>query len=126
MGAPENGRIETMHEAARDCFLAKRRRLGLVAIRGSSSSVPWSGNPLLFVSRGLFLEGERGLLGEVWSAKSSTSSQLTKEVRRHLRLQGDGHAISPCVTIHTDGSFFAFCIDERAFSCWNSAALCVW
>ena len=54
MGAPKNERTLTVDEAARDGILAKRRRWDLVAHRGSSSSLPWTGEPLCIFSRGLF------------------------------------------------------------------------
>ena len=54
MDAPKNGRTWTMDEAACDGILVKRRRWDLVAGRGSSSSVPWTGEPLKIFSRGLF------------------------------------------------------------------------
>ena len=44
--------IWNVDEAARDSILVKRRRLDLVASRGSSSFVPWTGELLFFFSHG--------------------------------------------------------------------------
>ena len=54
IGTPKNGRTRTVDEAARDVNLVKRRRRDLVASRGFSPSVPWTGESLNILSCGLF------------------------------------------------------------------------
>ena len=53
MGASRSGRAQTVDEAARDGMLVKLRQ-DLVASRGSSSFLPWTGEPLNIHSRGRF------------------------------------------------------------------------